>query len=606
MSAFRPLVVFRLWLGLLALLGAGPASAAAWVETSFVAHETRLTLEVPEVRSADGVVVVRHRLTVKVRGGPIQHLDVPGMPTGIELLPDAGLRRAEAGQPLLYPLEVQSTDEGTLRLRIQSERGIRGGTYVFDFGFRGSLRELLRPEFVEGMTGLTYVGPRLSSGVDAAKVVIELPRSPVPPRLWSSTDGPSVTLLEQPGKNADEFLEIALVRPHVAVLEPATWRILVDPELVPLESGETVPLEKRVSARVLEQALVRRGFDALDVWASLALGLLVGGLVLAKSLAFRGVCRRASLLARPLVPLGPGARALLAALGAGLGAYAALSHRSMATVLGALVVLALGAELWPTRPLVARGPGVWRRFEEPTESSAPSRRTAGGGLALLEYFEVRRARGALFFAFLLGVTAFSSLRVLAGSPYWSLLVWVAFGLTLPLFFTGRLSDLPKAPRELALHWRSLFLRRAKNFDLEVWLRVPVGESSSVEGVPDEARLRVRSPEPLRGVRTIEVGFEEGFGTWVKPCVVLRILAGSEAETRLGAVSWSRGREMEEKVAILRPTSARPAETLRLLQSVLARLTASSSKPSAERKSTKSEGSSASARHRKLENPVPVV
>lgn len=602
MGAHRRFARLGLWLALVLLFSPGPAAAGAWVETTVAQHVTRLSLELADDRTSDGVVVVRHQLTLKVRGGPIQHLDVPGMPTGIEILPDAALRRAESGQPLLYPLEVQSTDEGTLRLVIQSERGIRGGTYVFDFGFRGSLRELLRPEAVDGMTGLTYVGPRLSSGVDAARLVVDLPTSPVVPRLWTTSDGPSVSLLEEPGGALTGRSEIALVRPHVAVLEPAAWKFLVDPELVPLDRERPAPLAKRVSAEVLEHVLVRRGFDLREVLLTFGVAIVFGLLVALKTRAFRRACRAQGLESRALVPLPPWARGVVAAATVGLGTYSTLSHRAGWTVAGALGFLVTATELWPARPVIARGPGRWRRSdgEEPLPTGRESRPK------VLEFFEVRTARGAILLSALLALTTLLGLRILAGSPYWSLLVWVGFALVLPLFFTGRLSELPKPPLEVALLWKKFLLRRTRGLEFDVWLRVPIGDCATGEIEADEARLRVRPPDAPRGLRTLEVGFEEGLGAWVKPCIVVRIVAGSDAESRLGSLPWSRGREMEEKVAILRPASARPAETARLLQSILVRMSASGSSPSDRRASTKSSGRAASARQMKLERPVPVV
>jgi hypothetical protein len=78
-----------------------------------------------------------------------------------------------------------------------------------------------------------------------------------------------------------------------------------------------------------------------------------------------------------------------------------------------------------------------------------------------------------------------------------------------------------------------------------------------------------------------VAFEEGPGNYVSPCLVLRVVEDSPALSRLPTgVAWSRGRQSEEKTAVLHPPAPTQAQLLRLLRSVLAHLQREVAGPSA--------------------------
>src|SRR5690606_10438707 len=124
----------HLWWQILCVLFAWSSSANAWVETAVRGHEARVEVH------KDGQAIGRHELLLKVRGGPMQALEVNGIGTGIEPLPDAIVRRAMEGSAGAWPLTVSSTEDGAVRLKINAERGIRGGSYLFQFAYRVDLR----------------------------------------------------------------------------------------------------------------------------------------------------------------------------------------------------------------------------------------------------------------------------------------------------------------------------------------------------------------------------------------------------------------------------------------------------------------------------------
>lgn len=152
-----------------------PHEAHAWVETNIRSHQARIEV------NRDGSAIVRHELLIKLRGGPTKAIEVGGVGNSIVPLPDALVRRAAEGSASKWPLTVSSLEDGSVRLKILNERGIRGGSYLFSFAYSIDLNELNWITPTQSGAEITWVGPRLVSGVDSAKATFVIPRGELPP-----------------------------------------------------------------------------------------------------------------------------------------------------------------------------------------------------------------------------------------------------------------------------------------------------------------------------------------------------------------------------------------------------------------------------------------
>src|SRR5690606_14315592 len=152
----------------------------------------------------------------------------------------------------------------------------------FDFSYRVDLRQRQLIESLGDDYALTFVGPRLSSGVDSAKVTFVLPRAARAPRLLESEDGPGAGVLLGQVRRAGSLDEIELVRAHVAKREPAVWRIFVARDALPgvvLDGPARTTRRLVMAPRAIEPGLLReRGALAL-----LLVSGLFGFLVVAKA-----------------------------------------------------------------------------------------------------------------------------------------------------------------------------------------------------------------------------------------------------------------------------------------------------------------------------------
>lgn len=539
-------------------------SAWSWIETAVRAHSARI--EVFE----DGSAVVHQDLTLKVRGGPMKSLEVGGIGTKIEPLADAKIRRAVEGSTGQWPLSLSSMEDGALRLKIGAERGIRGGTYVFSFAYRMDLvaAGLLRAESDQVL--VEWVGPRLSSGVDSARVTFVLPHAPDAPRVFEDPEHQEAQVLLGDVRRGSEHDEIDLVRAHLATGEPAVWRVTTSaPALASLlirdsASREMDPDRGPVATRV------HRSQGAWQ-WTHLGLGVLaavlMGALLLAKSRALSrcALLTRARLL--PLLPLPPILRVALGALAMGGYVAAVLEQHLWAALFALTLCLLAGTQLLPVRKVVPRGPGRWERLArgEAVDSELPG-----------AWLDSRSLRGLFLLLSGLGVLCVAALRILPDSNYLALMLGLA-GLALcPVFFTGCRKDFPRSPFDQAEPWRRA-LERGIDPALarwEMWGRKVGAASALEEGEPlgsqmDECRIRCIPSSVPAGLKAFELTLEEAAGAHVLPCVLLRVVADSPAQNCLPAdVAWRRGRSADERVALLRPAAPTLGQTTRLVRSLL--------------------------------------
>lgn len=530
-----------------------PKTAFGWVELRTVGHTATVEL------GRDGNATVSHELTLGVRGGPVRSFELAVADAGAEVLPDARVTKTVGGTPL--PLIVEQRPDGTLALEVDHERGLKTGQYVFVVRYRTNL--LARDRLVQDASSVRvhWVGPRLAGGVDGARTIFRVPPGRVAPSFApADPDEPDPTfgVLVSGVRRTAEFDEIELVRSHVADGEPVPWRVDVSAEvfsglLAPAASAQqpsaTAPKLSSSAPRVrswqLPAALIGLGFAAL---------------IFAKERAVSALAAAQGARSRALIPV-PG-RALIAGALFG-GAFFLGAELEEPTLAGGALLLALAfaALRSPSFGRELRGPGRWLPLRD--EDAFMSRHVA----VPASWLDAGSRRGLLAFALVLALAVGFAWRELPRSAYRALLELVLASGALPIFFTGNAGDFVRdrvAPAQKFLRRLAAGLRPNAGFGKVVaWARVPEGQSE-----PDELRLLSVPKRPLSGLIALEAGveMERGLGGSVLlPFVIVRAKEGSPAHgVLLSGVSWSRGRKLEERVAILRPRLPTLALTLRLL------------------------------------------
>lgn len=567
------------------------APAWAWVETQIRAYGATVDVE------GDGQAVVTSELVLSVRGGPLKRIEIPGVDSDAEPLPDATVTPTVQGAASI-PLLVERRDDGVLMLEVDQGRGLKTGRYAFAYRYRTQLRERGLIQRRGSDAELRWQSPRFDQGIDAMRVVFRVPPMATPPSLPSyealgamSSFGAFIGNL----RRAPDKDELEIVRPHVARNEAVVWRAIVDAGLAPAPEV-AAPAPQSTPARaprlVSRPALARlEGFG----WFA-ALALTYGLLVALKWRQFLRACEVAKARPKALLPLAIGPRATLAGASVA-GAVLSTLVLENPTLGGGLLALGLVAAAIG-RPEVApalRGPGRWLPLNE-EEVFTPSRERFPGA-----WLDASRWQGlALFAAAFAGCCAVACSR-LSRSPYEALLVFLAASLLCPLFFTGRAADLPK---DAAAAPRSLYRRIARAFSKRAGTKVvPWARLSDANGAIDELRLLFRLKAPLDGLVAIEFGAEvvRGLGGSVlSPYVLVRAREGSLAHQALPrAATFTRGRKPEERVAILRPSLPTASGAKALLQEVLALLEQGPKAPEGASRSKAVSSAGKSARTAKL-------
>jgi hypothetical protein len=214
-------------------------------------------------------------------------------------------------------------------------------------------------------------------------------------------------------------------------------------------------------------------------------------------------------------------------------------------VLAVVVCTYLPARMSP--PL--RGPGDWTDIGKDALPDETQSRALPGRV-----LDVATPMGFALFAVGLGAFVAAAFMALKVSPYYGVAVGVASAVLFPLFCTGRPSELPVSlavlPSDL-IDWLLTELGNEQDLVLGVIGRIPRGASN-----PDELRLRIVPKKALPGLRALEVGIDlhQGpLGIFALPFVIVRTLDGSSAADALPkGVYVTRGRGVDERVAVLRP------------------------------------------------------
>jgi hypothetical protein len=540
--------------------------AQAWVESTIASDVATVDAE------RDGSAVVSHELVLRVRGGPFTGLVLDGVDLDAEPLGDGfvQLARAEVREAPV-PLLLQKNEDGSLRIEIDHPKGLRSGSYLLKFRYRTKLleRDLLQNS-AQGVE-LRWVGPRFPDGIDSAKVVFRIPPAKLPPRLASHDGSAASAMAEDVGgvflstlrRTADKD-ELEVIRPHVAKGEPVLWRVWASARAFdafqPAAASAPIP-ERR------EKAPLNR------VLALLGIGIAAAGygwLVFVKSRAHAEACSRRGATPRPLVGIGVGWRSVLAGIGvagAALAILAAEKPTVAATVLAG--VCALATFRTPQVRLRLRGPGSWLPLSE---------QDAFGPRALLvvpgRWLDVSTARGRLTALGCFTGFAAAAFAIGRASMYFGCALALASVCWVPLFFSGRWSELPDdAVDRAAQVLRRIYaaLKTRSSVRVVPWARIADGSRDA-----DELRLLVVPRRPIAGLTALEIAVELQHGpggTVASPCVLVRALDGSEASRALPPqVGWMRGRKAEERAAVLRPDLPTDRSAIELVMALAAALT----------------------------------
>jgi hypothetical protein len=545
----------------LLLFSAWPGEASAWVET-----RTKSILSTVDV-GADGHATVGHELALEVRGGPLRELELRTSDVDAEPLPDATVTRISTGQPL--PLVVERATDGTLKLEIDHERGIRAGSYLFSVRYRTNLVTGDRLRKRGGAVQASWVGPRLPDGVDGARMIFRLPSASVPPTLPATLPNepdPTFGVLLGEVRRTPQADEIELIRSHVATGEPVLWRVEASLRAFPTLFVE---VESQAQASAVKPASppAKRSRSPWPLIAALV-GAAFAALVAVKTHAFARACAKCHASPRALLPLPLAVRAL--ASGSGLGAalyFGAEIGEPLAA--GAALVVSLAASAFgvPRRERHPRGPGRWLPISDDDAFAVRTRDLPGAWL------DSGTLKGFASLTLLLVLVIAAAFLELGRSPYVALLTLLCASVVFPIFFTGRASDLVSDRVQFSRRFvRDLSRRLRENSKVRAvpWARVPDDARD-----PDELRLLVQPRDAAPGLVALETGVEpeRGIGGFVAtPFVIVRTRDGSAAQRLLPSeLAWTRGRRPDERVAILKPKLPTLPLTLALVERLCALL-----------------------------------
>lgn len=520
------------------------AQALAWVSLVVKADNVEVQVE------RDGSALVTHQLLLRLRGGPLKSLTINGVDEDAEMVQEATITRAISGRAAGPPiLLVPERDGQLLHLELSTKKGVRTGSYLVSFTYRTELLGRGLIHAVDGHAELSWTGPLFTEGIDSLQTTFVLPRAETPPHLADSVIGESSAIVATGEgvflgelQRTAEFDRLQLSRPHVPKNERVTWKARVDAELFRnLEAPVSVVMSRgeEADAEVAQPAATRAAS-----WVSV-LAIALTSLVVTLFVALK---RR---LAKTTFVLPTKLRVHYLALFVSLSAsfWFAMVTES-ATLAGVSLLMAMLLMLQQSRrPLVEpKGPGRWRSVDL-DELELPSVQGAPRGL----WLDASGVKGLSLFLVLLVGFAVVGLRLIGSSPYHSAMTLVYSTVLVPLFFTvGSLNH-----RSLLEEQQSFLVKLTKRLGRRRHLSVVAcGRYARDAELPDELRVRLQWEGVIPGLNSFEVGL--GFlDTTLKrllvPAIVVRVREGSPAHLALPRdAHWSRGRDVDERVAVIRP------------------------------------------------------
>lgn len=547
-----PLSLARLLMPAFVVLGVLlPGEARAWIETTVLSDDIRLTVE------RNGTALVEHQMTMRVRGSPMRVFSLSGADADAQPEGETSVMPVRDGAgpaaETLTPVSFVVTPDGSLRLQVDDPKGLARGTYLFKFRYRTDLVKSGALERDGTMVRLRWMGPRVPNGLDSAKTTVILPPSPTEPKAGDRSDdlGLSSTgaFLTTTRRLVDRD-EVELVRPHVAKAEQVVWSVRLDPRALGAVNDPRVrpPPSAGVQAIVSTESRERQVFLAV----ALGVAILFTALTAIKGRQVELHTRAAGLIPRPFFPASVNMRAFLAGptVALGVGLQLLLDPPVVGTAL-LLVAMLLMAHRTPLPRPLARAPGRWLPISD-EEAFRPEPRPRDAWL------DVSTRAGKLAFALgtlAVAVAAWATWRV---SPYHANLVGLDGLMGLSLFLTGRRRELApslaRGPVE-TLQRMAAYLRK-KNPGMRVvpWARFPQGSADH-----DELRLLVMPRTPLRGLTAIEIGcsFPLGPGGYIVcPEILVRVADETDAARKARSMApfgrWVRGRKAGEWVLSVEP------------------------------------------------------
>jgi hypothetical protein len=536
------------------LLSTGVAEARGWVEKTVTSDSVTIDVE------RDGSAVVAHEILFGIRGGPLPELAVAPVDADAEFQDDATATLARSGSAAGFPIPLAATMDGTrLVLKVQVGKGLRSGTYLIRFRYKTNFWNGEKIRSMEAGTLVAWSGPSFSDGIDSARVVFRFPESSKPPRAPSQKDVDSADIADDANGVFLSYVrrgaakdEIEIVRPHVAKGEIVSWRALVDPSTFdPVANPPPATAEETPSAKMVAPPKGRAPGRRTSTWLLLTvLSVAYGVLGAMKSRWARRAGEERRAVQKALIPWPATLRAMLAAvLLFGAGACVIETLPAIAAVICLVVAVALCTHLPARMSPPLRGPGDWVELAKDALPDEPSGRGFPGRM-----LDVATPIGFVIFAIGLGAFVAAAFMALKVSPYYGVAIGIGSAVLFPIFCTGRPSELPVSlavlPCDL-IDWLVTDLGNESELVLGIIGRVPRGGSN-----PDELRLRIIPRKPLPGLRAIEVGMDlhQGpLGIFPLPFVIVRTLDGSSAADALPkGVYVTRGRGVDERVAVLRP------------------------------------------------------
>jgi hypothetical protein len=543
------------------LLSSPLAVAGGWQEVHQSADDVRVAV------GPDGIATVEHRLRYRIVAGRFKSLDVTGIDTHAELVPDS-VAVPEKGTEVPAHVEMDATAKvpGTVKLTFDDPKGLSRGSYVIAVKYKLDLVSTKMLVKDGAMWRLTWAAPAAVEGRDGARVVFELPPAPTEPRLASPEQAQTTlaTLRRQTDKD-----ELELVRAHVPRGEAVLWSARVDPKAFPKIAAPELRRTPQGPVAPADSPPARAVFIALAL-ATLA-GLLAFALRVKQSAVAAETAARFA-VAHPVVPL---SRAFAPY------AYGAVGTASLAALLwgtplhgGLLAVLAmaLAAHRTPARVARPRGPGRWTPMpdEEVLVESRSARPRPGDALDL----STGRGRLTLLGVVLaIGVASFGLRAILPGA---AIAIPLASAVLVPLFATGMRAQMPRTPEELA----SRFLRPTRDalgaiVDLAHVELGCVARLRERTREIDEVRLACAPGERIPGLRAIELAPAPTAREGALPEVLVRFDDGTAVAAKIAKIAPGvpivPGRAPEEKVLCLRPSTPTPLAAARLLARVLEEL-----------------------------------
>lgn len=520
----------------------------------------------------DGTATVRHQLQMRVRGGPMTEFTVEGVDPDAQFTAPATLTLAASGQAAGAPMALTPRLDGQNAVfELVYKDGVRTGSYLVDFSYETELLKRGVIERVSGGADIAWQSPAHVEGIDSFRVTYRLPIGESPPRLpgvgddeartarVALADGVFLTEARREGAQ-DVFI---MTRPHVAKQERVTWRVRVEGEVFgpgpALKAEASTPPSTSLSA-------TNRGPlappAAGDLWP-----LLLGGLyslLLTVLLLVKAQSRRV----RFLVPAKTALRTPLLFALLVTSVVLAVVFEQATPGAGCLVLAMLLMVQVPKRKTAAaRAPGTWRTVSFEALEFAPAPRS-------FRFLDLSHPMGVLWFLLGLGALSVLGLRQLGAAPYHSAMIlvytcaWVVVFCTLGPVTPSSLQQ----QATVLLRLKQQIHKKLRFQPLELGRFVDNPDSSpEIQRLPDELRLQVPLLRPLAGFQQIELGLEvsPGAGTLCMPVLVVRVREDSPAHEALPrGAQWSRGRQPDERVVLLRPALPDLRMTVDLLKSVM--------------------------------------